>query len=143
MTVVRLPMMMFARSGVLSVNDGENVTQKTPYMHGYLYLPTPMPPHIIPPSVPLTSSLLYFPFFFSLSLFGAFSAVSLSSHFSQPAWHRSSSMTRSLILNHLAGGRSMAQASQPLWRTTLVMTNHPTALTAPAADPANTCLVVW
>lgn len=70
-------------------------------------------------------------------------ATLLSSHFSHPAWHMSSSTMRSRILKALEIGLSKAQASHPVCRRTAVTPNQPTADSAPAAQPAQTCRGVW
>ncbi|KAF4632723.1 hypothetical protein G7Y89_g5408 [Cudoniella acicularis] len=66
-------------------------------------------------------------------------AILFDSHFSQPAWHKSSSTTRSRILNNLVIGWSINHDNKPICLTTVVTRNHMTPLTTPAAHPTNTC----
>src|SRR5271156_6809371 len=62
--------------------------------------------------------LTFMPFAFSL-----FSDL-LSSHFSQPAWHRSSSTTRSLTLKRRAIGVSKLHSSSFILLKIVVAQNH-------------------
>ncbi len=66
----------------------------------------------------------------------------LSFHFCHPASAKSSSTTKSLILNILAPSVSSTQSSNPILLTHIVAANHAAADNNPAAHPTRTCFPV-